>query len=504
MPRSSPRASSARTSIPRCTSSRSPATARASAAATISWPRRRGTWSGLDGSGARRRARPLDPRCMVPNHGPDGTWDPVTDYQMMSRNVRGFMSLFHSEKPVRLQGARLLRRRRHRHGALLRPPRDRRRREDRLPAGAGLGLADHRALGAPARAEKAPSACSSPGDCLTGNEAVEWGLAIEAAPAAELDERFEALLARIARMPINQLVMMKLLVNQTLYAQGLHATQVLGTVFDGIARHTPEGYAFQQRAAEAASSRPCASATSRSATSAWRASGSSSGPRSVVVVGAGFGGIGAAGDALLAPATATSRYSRRASASAASGTTTPIRRACDIPSHLYEFSFAPNPRWSRRYAPQEEIQAYLEDVGGRTECSERTRPAGGESARWDEDRAALAAGDERRPHEAAILLTACGQLSTPKVPPLPGLEDFGSRLPHRRVAARRRPGRQAGRRDRHRLQRDPGGARDPAARRAGRRVSALPRLDAAEDGLRVLGAGAAPVRALPASAAPRS
>ena len=36
--------------------------------------------------------------------------------------------------------------------------------------------------------------------------------------------------------------------------------------------------------------------------------------------------------------------------------------ACDIPSHLYEFSFAPNPRWSRRYAPQAEIQAYIEDV----------------------------------------------------------------------------------------------------------------------------------------------
>jgi enoyl-CoA hydratase len=45
--------------------------------------------------------------------------------------------------------------------------------------------------------------------------------------------------------------MMKLLVNQSLYAQGLHTTQVLGTVFDGIARHTEEGYAFQRRAAEA-------------------------------------------------------------------------------------------------------------------------------------------------------------------------------------------------------------------------------------------------------------
>ena len=50
---------------------------------------------------------------------------------------------------------------------------------------------------------------------------------------------------RIAQMPVNQLQMMKLLVNQSLYAQGLHATQLLGTVFDGITRHTEEGYAFQ-------------------------------------------------------------------------------------------------------------------------------------------------------------------------------------------------------------------------------------------------------------------
>ena len=80
---------------------------------------------------------------------------------------------------------------------------------------------------------------------------MEWGLATEAAPAERLDERFEALLERVARVPVNQLVMHKLLVNQSLYAQGLHATQLLGTFFDGIARHTPEGYAFQRRAAEA-------------------------------------------------------------------------------------------------------------------------------------------------------------------------------------------------------------------------------------------------------------
>src|SRR5919109_783632 len=43
---------------------------------------------------------PLDPATMAANHDPGRTWDPVVDWQMMSRNVRGFMSLFHSDKPV--------------------------------------------------------------------------------------------------------------------------------------------------------------------------------------------------------------------------------------------------------------------------------------------------------------------------------------------------------------------------------------------------------------------
>jgi enoyl-CoA hydratase len=51
-------------------------------------------------------------------------------------------------------------------------------------------------------------------------------------------------------MPLNQLMMMKLLVNQWLFASGLHASQMLGTVFDGIARHTREGYEFQREAAQ--------------------------------------------------------------------------------------------------------------------------------------------------------------------------------------------------------------------------------------------------------------
>ena len=88
------------------------------------------------------------------------------------------------------------------------------------------------------------------GDSLSGEQAAEWGLATEAPPPEQLDERFEALLERVARLPINQLVMMKMLVNQSLYSQGLHQTQLLGTFFDGIARHTEEGHGFVRRAAE--------------------------------------------------------------------------------------------------------------------------------------------------------------------------------------------------------------------------------------------------------------
>ena len=203
----------------------------------------RGTFAAPEGS-------PLDPMVMARNHDPRGQWDPVVDYQMMSRNVRGFMSLFHSEKPTVCKV----------HGFCVAGGTDMALCSDLLVIedGAKIGYPPARVWGVPTTALWAhrvgPARAKRlllTGDSLTGTEAVEWGLAIEAAPAAELDARFEALLERIARVPINQLVMHKLLVNQALYAQGLQATQVLGTFFDGIARHTPEGFAFQQRAAEA-------------------------------------------------------------------------------------------------------------------------------------------------------------------------------------------------------------------------------------------------------------
>jgi len=193
---------------------------------------------------------PLDPAVQAANHDPGRAWDPVVDFQMMWRNVRGFMSLFWSEKPVlcKIQGFCVA------GGTDMALCSDLLVIED----AARIGYTPARVWGVPTTALWAarigPMRAKRlllTGDSLSGTEAVEWGLATEAAPAAELDERFEELLARVARLPVNQLVMHKLLVNQALYTQGLHATQVLGTFFDGIARHTPEGHAFAARAAEA-------------------------------------------------------------------------------------------------------------------------------------------------------------------------------------------------------------------------------------------------------------
>jgi enoyl-CoA hydratase len=192
---------------------------------------------------------PLNAAVQVDNHDPSKVWDPIVDWQMMSRNARGFMSLFSSDKPVVCKV----------HGFCVAGGTDMALCSDLLVVedDAKIGYPPARVWGVPTTAlwafrigiEKAKRLLFT-GDCLSGKEAVAWGLATESAPLAELDTRFETLVARIARVPINQLVMHKLLINQTIMAQGLYSSQVLGTVFDGIARHTKEGYAFQRRSAE--------------------------------------------------------------------------------------------------------------------------------------------------------------------------------------------------------------------------------------------------------------
>ncbi|HET7690171.1 MAG TPA: crotonase/enoyl-CoA hydratase family protein [Nocardioidaceae bacterium] len=185
----------------------------------------------------------------IPNHDPSEVWDPMVDYAMMSRFNRGFSSLLHANKPT---VAKI-------HGFCIAGGTDIALFADQIliAADARIGYPPTRVWGVPAAgmwAHRLGDARAKrlllTGETLTGTQAAEWGLAIEAPPADELDARTEALLDKIAAMPLNQLMMVKLALNSALLAQGVANSTMVSTVFDGVSRHTREGYAFAARAME--------------------------------------------------------------------------------------------------------------------------------------------------------------------------------------------------------------------------------------------------------------
>ncbi|MBY6364849.1 crotonase/enoyl-CoA hydratase family protein [Rhodococcoides corynebacterioides] len=205
-------------------------------------------------NGARPADRPdttgsaLDPTVQARNHDPSRTWDPMLDYAMMSRFNRGFASLLHATKPVVAKV----------HGFAIAGGTDIALYADQIVCAddARIGYPPTRVWGIPAAGmwahrlgDQRAKRLLLTGDCLTGRQAVEWGLAVESHPADELDARTEDFVGRIAQMPINQLMMVKLALNSALLASGVATSTMISTVFDGISRHTREGYAFQTRAA---------------------------------------------------------------------------------------------------------------------------------------------------------------------------------------------------------------------------------------------------------------
>jgi cation diffusion facilitator CzcD-associated flavoprotein CzcO len=99
--------------------------------------------------------------------------------------------------------------------------------------------------------------------------------------------------------------------------------------------------------------------------------------------------------------------------------------ACDVPSHLYSYSFAPNPDWSRAFSSQPEIQAYLQ------RCADQfnLRPhvylgAAVEEARWDASTQRWRVRTARGELTAQVLVAAQGPLSDPSLPAIPGLSTF--------------------------------------------------------------------------------
>jgi cation diffusion facilitator CzcD-associated flavoprotein CzcO len=151
----------------------------------------------------------------------------------------------------------------------------------------------------------------------------------------------------------------------------------------------------------------------------------------VAIVGSGFSGIGMAVRLLREGETDFVLLER---ASEIGGTwrdnTYPGCR-CDVPSHLYSFSFAPNPNWSSTFSPQPEILAYLRDVAGRFGVLPYVRfDTELESARWDETEARWQLDTSNGPLSADVLIAAQGPLSDPSVPDLPGLDSFEGKAFH--------------------------------------------------------------------------
>jgi enoyl-CoA hydratase len=88
------------------------------------------------------------------------------------------------------------------------------------------------------------------GDQISGVEAASMGLVLKSLPEQKLNDEVEAMAARLTTVPLNQLAMQKMVINQAVEATGLSGTQQLATLLDGISRHTPEGHNFKKRVEE--------------------------------------------------------------------------------------------------------------------------------------------------------------------------------------------------------------------------------------------------------------
>jgi enoyl-CoA hydratase len=174
-------------------------------------------------------------------------WDPMKDYAMMMRNTERFMSLFRSHRPVICKV----------HGFAVAGGSDIALCSDLviMSEEAKIGYMPARVWGCPTTAmwvyrlgaERAKRMLLT-GDVIEGREAERLGLVLKAVPADRLDDEVEKYAQRMASVPVNQLMMQKLMINQAYENMGLRTTQMLATIFDGITRHSPEGMAFKRRA----------------------------------------------------------------------------------------------------------------------------------------------------------------------------------------------------------------------------------------------------------------
>ncbi|MFM2421987.1 MAG: hypothetical protein RL291_517, partial [Pseudomonadota bacterium] len=168
----------------------------------------------------------------------DMPWDPMKDYAFMMRNTELFMSLWRSYRPVITKV----------HGFAVAGGSDIALCSDMIVMAddAEMGYMPVRVWGCPTTAmwvyrlgpERAKRMLFT-GDKIKGPEAEKLGLVLKSVPPADLDGEVERLAERMATVPVNQLMMQKLVINQAIEAMGLKTTQMIATVFDGITRHSP-------------------------------------------------------------------------------------------------------------------------------------------------------------------------------------------------------------------------------------------------------------------------
>ncbi len=176
-------------------------------------------------------------------------WDPIEDYKMINKYTGAMLSLFRCSKPVIAQV----------HGYAVGGGADMVLCSDIIIASddAAFGYPPARVWGSPTTAmwairlgmEKAKRFLFT-GDAIPAPQAAEMGMILDSVPRDKLDDAVQQLLQRIVLMPMNQLIMMKLLINQMYLNMGFDTTTVIGTLLDGIARHTPEGIAWRDIAVQ--------------------------------------------------------------------------------------------------------------------------------------------------------------------------------------------------------------------------------------------------------------
>lgn len=151
----------------------------------------------------------------------------------------------------------------------------------------------------------------------------------------------------------------------------------------------------------------------------------------VAVIGSGFGGLGAAVRLRREGVTDFVVLERAGSVGGTWRDNSYPGCACDVPSHLYSFSFAPNPNWPRTFSGQEHIRAYLEHVADVFRLRPHLRfDSEVKMMTWDADRLRWDIETSSGRLSADIVVSATGPLSDPKIPDIPGLDSFPGKVFH--------------------------------------------------------------------------